>query len=279
MNFVKTKLYSFFSKIYPPELDSRILNGIARILFKIFGYATVDYGQIKLKVTPNDMVDRFILLNRHINPFVTSAVSQVLADGGVFLDMGANHAVLSLLAARNDKVKVFAFEPSPRELQRLFMNLALNGKNNISVLSYGLGEAEITQDFNLGDDDHSGCNSLPNILDGETRVSCHFATLTGLLSPELIKQARVCKVDVEGQEMFVFKSLKSHMDLMRQCVFVVEVSDHLLKKIGFKSDDIYSFFADAGFKHQYVNDPKLVQWEEIFYHPDFNQEIAFSPSI
>ena len=118
INTAKKMIYHAFSSIFPiREVDSSFLSIVARMLFRLFGYAVIDYGGVKLKVTPHELAERFFLQGLHLNPFLTSAVNQVLAEGGVFLDIGANHGVLSLLAARNKNVRVFAFEPSPRELR------------------------------------------------------------------------------------------------------------------------------------------------------------------
>jgi FkbM family methyltransferase len=280
INTAKKMIYHAFSSIFPiREVDSSFLSIVARMLFRLFGYAVIDYGGVKLKVTPHELADRFFLQGLHLNPFLTSAVNQVLAEGGVFLDIGANHGVLSLLAARNKNVRVFAFEPSPRELRRLFLNLALNQSSNITVMAYGVGDIMIEQEFILTDDGNPAMNSLPQVRSEGKPVLCQFAPLLDLLSQAVIEQARVCKVDIEGQEMIFFKSIKPFMHLFRKCVFVVEIAPSLLAKLEFSPQDIYAFFEAAGFQGQYGISQRSGEWEETFYHPDYNQKIAFSATI
>lgn len=278
----KKWLYTKFANFYLPYGDSHpLLKDIARLLEKVLGYAVFEYGGIKLTAGPYAYLDHFIIKKYNINPHVTSAISQYLSQGGVFLDVGANHGVFSLLAAKNSNVNVFAFEPSPRELKRLWKNLQLNSScNNISVLSYGLGEIEGKCDFLLNGNDNPGMNSLPNILGKGKKVQCHFSSIRKLLSDDILKQARLCKLDVEGQEMFILNSLKNHMDLLKQCVFVIEMHPRFTPKTGFKIDDIYQFFWQAGYKSQFgVQKEDEKTWQDFFYHPEYASELIFSERI
>jgi hypothetical protein len=69
------------------------------------------------------------------------------------------------------------------------------------------------------------------------------------------------------------------MALLKQCVFIVEISPHFLAKIGFNADDIYNFFLNAGFKAQFGRQQNQYQWDDIFYHPDHTNEVNISEAI
>lgn len=251
----------------------------ARLLQAIFRLGTFNYGGVKLLAGPVAYLDRYIILGKNINPLVTSACKQHLKEGGVFLDIGANHGVFSLLAAKNAKVNVFAFEPSSRELARFWKNLALNPTNNISVLSYGIGDSEKKQALALAPSTNPGTNSLPVIYHSKKSELCHFSSLIHLLSQQVLARSRVCKLDVEGQELIILRTLQPHMSLLRQCVFIVEISPPFLSKLGQSADDIYEFFLHAGFRYQLGPQPDLYQWDDIFYHPDYASETTISEDI
>lgn len=276
---IRKWIYKNFAKYYIPNESNYLIETAAQILEKILGYVTFDYGGVKLAAGPYAFLDNYIVRGENINPFVTSAISQYLTSGGVFLDIGANHGVFSLLAAKNPKVKVFAFEPSPRELKRLWQNLCLNNHSNISVLSYGLGDKDGEQSFALSGAHNPGMNSLPNICDSKTIIKSNFSPLLNLLSPSILEQTKICKLDVEGQEMFILNSLRSHMGLLKKSVFVVEMNPRFLNKAGFKAEDIYQFFKEAGYSYQFGNPNNWIQWEEFFYHPDYNSELIYSENL
>jgi len=274
LNNLKKWIYTTFTRRYIAYQWEPLFIYTARLLEKLFGLVIFNYHGVKLLASPVSYLDRHIILNKDINPLVTHAISQHLVAGGVFLDIGANHGVFSLLAAKNPQTKVFAFEPSARELHRFWKNLALNPSNNISVLAYGVGEQEGRQDFMLTGIENPGANSLPVIRDQGELVTCHFSRLDKLLSVDLLKQVRVCKLDVEGQEMFILNSLRPYLDLLKQCVFIVEVSPDLLPSVGASEKDIYHVFAEAGFQYQFGNPENLHQWDEFFYHPEFTEELT-----
>lgn len=226
-----------------------------------------------------DYLDNLIINGINFNPYVTSAISQYLSEGGVFLDIGANHGVFSLLAAKNPNTKVFAFEPSSRELSRLWKNLALNQKNNVSVFSYGLSDVEKSQKLVLGDLQNLGRNSLPEIMEGKTSCDCHFSTLPHLLGENMLRQTRVCKIDVEGQEMMILNSIKGCMHLFKESVFIVEISPRFLSKLGIRAEDVYQFFEQHGFKYQFGNPQGFAQWDEFFYHPSYAAPLNYCETL
>jgi|SRR5579872_728803 len=266
MNKFKCWIYFLFVKHFGHQWRKYSFSHAAFVLEKLFGLAIFDYYGLKLLAGPVGYLDRAIICNENINSLVTDACVQHLKNGGVFLDIGANHGVLSLLAAKNPEVSVFAFEPSTRELKRLWKNLQLNPGNNINILSYGISDNEHKQDLLLASNDNPGRNSLPAILQekGE-RVSCHFSRLTDLLSENILKQVRVCKIDVEGQELLVLNGMRECMHLLKSCVFVVEMTPSFLDKLNQSVEDIYQFFSEWGFKYQLGPQEDLFQWDEVFY--------------
>lgn len=277
---IKNWVYRKFSHFYIPSDSTPVIKMLARLLEKMWGDAVFSYGSIKLCAGPYALLDHYIIRGDNINPYVTSAIKQYLLEGGVFLDIGANHGVFSLIASKNPKTTVFAFEPSPRELKRFWKNLAINiNHNNINIFSYGLGEESVVKDFVLSQADNPGMNSLPNICEKGKTIRCNFANLFELLSPHVLMQARVCKMDIEGQEMFVLNSLKNHMHLFKNCVFILEMHSPFLSKAGFSTDQIYNFFEEAGFNYQFGNPNEASQWEEFFYHPAYHSKLIFSKSI
>ena len=230
---------------------------------------------MKVLAGPVAYLDRQIILQQEINPLVTKACAKYLKEGGIFLDIGANHGVLSLLAAKNPAVSVFAFEPSSRELHRFWKNLQLNVCNNISVFSFGLGDKETDQELRIYPDRNSGMNSLPCLIEDGNIEICHFALLTNLLSDHVLQKTRVCKIDVEGQELFILKTLQPIMHQLKHCVFIIEISPVFLEKINMSALSIYEFFKSAGFVFEFGYDEAYFQWDEIFFHPEYSAPMEF----
>ena len=147
-------------------------------------------------------------------PYETSLLLDLLAPGGVFVDVGANLGYFSIIAASvvGEGGAVFAFEPEPDNFRLLLANATLNGQQDrIHAVQAGLAACDAQgrlylSDTNLGD--HrilaagSGRNSLPiPLLDGGKY-------LEGRLS-----RIDLLKVDTQGSEYQVMLGL---MPLLRR---------------------------------------------------------------
>ena len=83
-----------------------------------------------------------ILFNRDYETHVRLAITERLPEGGTFVDIGANVGCLTLLAAKlvGPTGGVFAIEPNPANLQRLYAGIALNGFQNIRVIPHAASD-------------------------------------------------------------------------------------------------------------------------------------------
>lgn len=71
-------------------------------------------------------------------------VEQFLKEGMTMLDIGAHHGFYTVLASKKvgSSGRVFAFEPSPREHQKLLRHLKLNRCANVRVEPFALTRQE-----------------------------------------------------------------------------------------------------------------------------------------
>jgi FkbM family methyltransferase len=131
----------------------------------------------------------------------------------VFLDIGANQGLYSILAARNRNcVQVHAFEPVPPVADLLTENLALNRTRKVIVhrraISDRTGQIEIAFDPR-----HSGTSSLSAVRDGavpDRARTIRLETidhrgLNALIGTD--ETSIVIKIDVEGHEETVVSEL------------------------------------------------------------------------
>jgi FkbM family methyltransferase len=81
-----------------------------------------------------------------------------------------------LFAAVKKNVEVVAFEPSPREINRLYENVALNRFNNVVIYPFALSDKPQKLKLGIARDWNPGLNSFVNNLGTEQvdaiEVSC-----------------------------------------------------------------------------------------------------------
>jgi FkbM family methyltransferase len=138
----------------------------------------------------------------------------------IFLDIGANQGVYSLIAARNSScTAVFSFEPLKRTMSYLRANAILNKVEHKidfieSAISSSSGSKEIA--FIAG---HSGSGSLRSAVGNSYKHKSIISTIDGKVVAALIKKTSeplICKIDVEGHEPEVVEQLLMQLDITKR---------------------------------------------------------------
>jgi FkbM family methyltransferase len=178
-------------------------------------------------------------------------------DDFVFVDIGANQGLYSLIAAQNPKCcKIIVFEPVPSTHARLAANVALNGataKTKLHLLAIADSAGEVT--INVAPD-HTGTASLAGRDSGSGAGSVTIETIDApLLDPLLAGDLPMfVKIDVEGLEAVVIAELAKTPSFARVQAIFYEVDDRwasageietLLRAAGFTR------FAKYGRGHHY----------------------------
>lgn len=262
-NYVKKKIYSFLTNV-------KLQRGkmfVGRIVVRTLGMAVFDIEGVTLELSSISHIDRLLISKSGHDPIVKEMIHSQLQQGGVFIDVGANIGYFSIMAARIPNVHVFAFEPSPRELSRLYRNISLNElAGTLTVFPYGLSEQESVLPLHLSEAWNPGMNSvldLPDEIKCIKTVNRDFVPLSMLLSDCICSRVRLCKIDVEGYELFVLRGMEARIDTMTNAVFIVEITPAFLSTLKVEASDIYQFFERHGFKPRF-GIQSLEQYDEVF---------------
>lgn len=147
----------------------------------------------------------------------------------VFVDIGANQGLYSLIAAQNPKChQVIAFEPVPATHARLAANVALNGGAERTVL-HQLAIADNVGEVTISvAEGHTGTATLAGREDGRPSTggviiqTIDAPLLEPLLSGDL---PMFVKIDVEGLEAVVIAELIKTAAFARVTSIFYEVDD------------------------------------------------------
>ena len=153
-------------------------------------------------------------------------IMRSLRAGDVFLDIGANVGVYTVLSARavGEAGAVVAFEPEVRRFERLQENLTLNGFRNVRPFRVALGEAE--GDGRL----YVKGPPSPSLVtpQGHLAASAEWEVVEVVNGDEYwrahaLPPPRVVKIDVEGFELSVLKGLRGLLSGPATTFLVCEV--------------------------------------------------------
>jgi FkbM family methyltransferase len=164
-----------------------------------------------------------------------------LEEGMTFLDVGAHHGLYSIIAAKKlgRDGRVIAFEPSPRERQRMQLHLRHNGAGLVTLEPYALAAEVGVASLSLVVDGFTTMNSLRTpALDQVTKqVKVETMTLDTYLRREQIERVDLMKIDTEGGELDAFRGGDNLLRRIRP-VIICEVLDLVTRSWGYAASDI-----------------------------------------
>jgi FkbM family methyltransferase len=208
-----------------------------------------NYG-FKMQANTVDLLGRYVYYFGVWEPDVTTWILGRLREGDTFIDVGANFGYFALLASRivGPSGHVVAIEASPRILQTLTRNLALNGADNVRVVNVAVTDREGELEIYDGPAYNSGRTSV--LQQEGLRRGGTVATkpLPAILTDAELSGARIFKIDVEGAEQLVVQGLRDALPRTQAAAeFVIELSPLRLAALGQTARDILDVFAGAGF--------------------------------
>ncbi len=175
-----------------------------------------------------------------------------LCPGDVFVDIGANIGMMTLLGARlvGPRGHVHAFEPNPQALERLNGSVAMNGlKTSVSVHPVALSDAPGRLTLSVVTE-HTGMGTLADIPpDQQALVSRRHEVAVSTGDDQLADCPRLdaIKVDVEGFECQVFDGMQRTLSRHRPWIVAEVVREHL-ERAGTSEARLFELLGSLGYE-------------------------------
>lgn len=142
------------------------------------------------------------------------------SENGVFIDLGANIGAVSLqVASFNDtrfvdKIKIFAYEPEPNNMDILTLNVVNNNKiDEVQMIQKAVSNYRgIAQISNRG-----GNSTIDDSTEGESS-DVEVISLEDVFADNAIDECDVMKVDIEGSEYAML--IGTNMDTLRKIKYL-----------------------------------------------------------
>jgi FkbM family methyltransferase len=194
-----------------------------------------------------------VFVGGSFEPNEFALLDQVLQPGMTVLDGGANEGAYTLfLAARVGREgRVLAVEPSPRELERLKANVALNGMPQVTVIEAALAEQPGEVELLLAEPHHAGQNTLGGfaypgmVAAGSLRVAA--TTVDALAKAQNLASLDMIKLDIEGAEL---RALIGAGEVLRRWrpLLLFEAAQGTLARQGGSLQGVLSLLADCDYR-------------------------------
>jgi FkbM family methyltransferase len=202
-------------------------------------------GGSRLAVRTDDSIGRVLAISGVWEPNVSAVFSRRLARGDVCVDIGAHIGYFTLLASRRvgPQGHVYAFEPSPTNFRALRSNVERNDAANVTALQVAVGPTPQRALLVEGPGTNTGRATLSPVLvarasAGRPEATVEVRPVTADLPAVDLERIRVVKIDVEGYELEVLKSLEAVFELSRPLTVFIELTP------GWTGDDDPAAYVD-----------------------------------
>jgi FkbM family methyltransferase len=214
--------------------------------------ATTRFG-VRIRGALPDSIMRSLYFFGVWEPAIT-ACSSFLNPGDTVVDIGGNIGAHALLFSRlvGPEGAVHTIEASPSIYRQLAANLDANSADNITPYNMAVSDRTeqvtvfVHQDWNIGGTTivpHQAANFPAGIQ--ETVAA---SRLQDILPIEVIRAARLFKIDVEGAEWLVLQGMKELLpELSPDAEVLVELNAEALAGFGCGIADVVALFQNAGF--------------------------------
>jgi FkbM family methyltransferase len=226
------KAFLFFLRLFSGGLRPRI------ILVEVEG--------IKLYLDSKSTFAPGLMINRTYDKGTTKLFRDLIKEGMVILDIGANVGYYSLIAARlaGEKGLVFAFEPAPDNFAFLVKNIEVNGFSNIIPVQKAVSNKTGKGSLFLWDEP-----DLHSMREHNEKGAIEVeVTSVDEFMENINRPIDLVKMDVEGWEMRVLEGMPETIRRNPNLKIITEFSPHYLQKSGCSPAGFLEKLKDCGFK-------------------------------
>lgn len=237
-------------------------------LFKENDYFFHTVGQsFKLKLYKDSLLSRLIWKGFEIDEI--KFIKQTLKRGDVFIDIGANVGLFSVVASEcvGEKGKVISYEPTPNIFNRLKENANLNDYQNIICHNLALSNEVGELRLNISNNGFDAWNSFAeNQIILQNSISVPVSTLDQELKDLELNRISMVKIDVEGWEKFVLHG-GSDFFQKHSPIVMIEFTEENTFKAGYTVQELYFIMIKWGYSWFRFKNGKLVSEEMKMNYP------------
>jgi len=179
-------------------------------------------------------------------------IQHFLKSGEIFVDIGANIGLFSLIAAKSvgKTGRVFAFEPTSSTIKLLNRNVKLNRFRNVICLQLALSFSNEKKIMFTSQDGYSAWNSFAMPSKGRKfeEEIVESTTIDDFVNKyNLIGKISFMKIDIEGWEIYALKGGRKTLSRLDAPHLLVEFTDENAQLTGNSCAALYRELCNLGF--------------------------------
>ena len=179
-------------------------------------------------------------------------IKNYLKPGDIFVDIGANIGMITILAAKyvGENGFVHSFEPNPEAYEKLNEVVTVNQLKQVKLYQFGLSNENTELTLSMVTE-HTGMGTFASLSEKDEQMVTKQYKLPVYIGDEVLidKLSENCliKIDVEGFEPYVIEGLSGTIERYRPAIVTEAIKSHL-QRAGYTLDDFYSKLKAYGYR-------------------------------
>tara|TARA_B100001559_G_C16489946_1_gene617986 strand:+ start:609 stop:1553 length:945 start_codon:yes stop_codon:yes gene_type:complete len=223
------------------------------------GFTSTSEG-FDLWIHPNDeILSRSIVYDKIWEPETTKLIKNIIHEGDVAVDLGANIGYFTMLMANlvGTSGKIFSFEPEPQNFEILQKNIKQNHLKNVVANQSAIGDMNGKIKLYLSNTNAGWHKVFPKqFVDYEVSDKNIDVKICSLDKEFIDKKIDFIKMDVEGYEWNAIKGGKKILEENHDVKLIFEFFPMALRANNVKPDTVLTYLLDIGF-HIYAIDENM----------------------
>jgi FkbM family methyltransferase len=239
--FLRGTFFGLHQKIFKPL---NLFNGLSSIQ---------KHQNIKIKLNINDWIQQNIFFLGSYEEAELKVLANHLKPDNVFIDIGANFGLYSLIASQyiSEEGSIFCFEPFPENYKSLCTNLSLNHLTRVTAENKAVGsEMGELKLYNNSKENNLGMVSSKKTKDSDV-VTVTKVSLDDYLQTKSLEKITFIKIDVEGFEYEVLQGMKKTLQRYDP-IILIEVLDS--KSENDLINNPHELLCELGYKRFFIDD-------------------------
>ena len=243
---------NFLKSIYPLWLREKIY---FHTVFRSGGWPKAAMAEVPLALAPakltallhTDLSHRELAWNGFYELELSRRISTLATEGGIMVDVGANVGYFTCIwASINPANKVYAYEPSPRNLAMLRQNVSmLDNPERVHISEQALSNVEGRVSFDLGPE-HQSCWGGLTEADRTGTINVEARRLDLAFTSQ--EPIAVLKIDTEGADTWVLFGAQDLLKVKSIRNIFFECNPERMAKLGIGKDEAEKFLLDLGYR-------------------------------
>ena len=223
------------------------------------GFTNTSEG-FDLWIHPNDeILSRSIVYDKIWEPETTKLIKNIIHEGDVGIDLGANIGYFTMLMANlvGTSGKIFSFEPEPQNFEILQKNIKQNHLKNVVANQSAIGDINGKIKLYLSNTNAGWHKVFPKqFIDYEVSDKNIDVKICSLDKEFIDKKIDFIKMDIEGYEWNAIKGGKKILEENHDVKLIFEFFPMALRANNVKPDTVLTYLLDIGF-HIYAIDENM----------------------